>query len=125
MDKQIKARLGWVELYLKTGDAGLTCRRCGISRPTLRLWARRYETDGIEGLRTRSSRPKHSPNRKRTHAIEEQILDLRSTHNLSARRIQSELQWNDGISLSLATIHKVLIRRNFTFYFRCFLLITL
>jgi transposase-like protein len=37
-----KARLAWVELYAKTGDAGLVCRRCGISRPTLRKWWRRY-----------------------------------------------------------------------------------
>lgn len=110
MDKQMKVRLGWVEMYLKTGDAGLTCRRCGISRPTLRLWTKRYETDGIEGLRTRSRRPIHSPNRKRTPAIEERILDLRIEHNLGARRIQSELLWNDGISLSLATIHKVFVR---------------
>lgn len=97
-------------MYLKTGDAGLSCRRCGISRPTLRLWTKRYETDGIEGLRTRSRRPIRSPNRNRTPAIEERILDLRTEHNLGARRIQSELLWNDGISLSLATIHKVFIR---------------
>ena len=30
MDMQMKARLGWVELYRKTGGSGLTCRRCGI-----------------------------------------------------------------------------------------------
>lgn len=108
MDKQMKARLGWVELYRKTGDAGLTYRRCGISRPTLRLWLRRYEADGIEGLRTGSKRPKRSPNRKRKPAIETRILDLRSAHNLGARRIQSELLWNDDISRSLATIQKVL-----------------
>jgi len=35
MDKQIKIRLSWVELNEATGDAGLTCRPCGISRPTL------------------------------------------------------------------------------------------
>ena len=33
---EAKARLGWVKLYQQTGDAGLVCRRCGISRPTLR-----------------------------------------------------------------------------------------
>ena len=31
MDKQVKARLAWVELYKETGDAGLTCRRCGFT----------------------------------------------------------------------------------------------
>ena len=34
MGKEIRMRLGWVRLYLETKDAGLTCRRCGISRPT-------------------------------------------------------------------------------------------
>jgi hypothetical protein len=31
-----QARLGWVRLYEQVGHAGLVCRRCGISRPTLR-----------------------------------------------------------------------------------------
>jgi transposase-like protein len=48
MNKQMKMCLGWVRLYLETGDAGLTCRRCGISRPTLRLWTRRYQAEGVE-----------------------------------------------------------------------------
>ena len=34
MNKQVGARLGWVELYRQFGDARLTCRRYGISRPT-------------------------------------------------------------------------------------------
>ncbi len=34
MDAQ--TRLDWVELYQETGNAGVVCRRCGISRPTLR-----------------------------------------------------------------------------------------
>ncbi len=32
------------------GDAGLTFRRCGVSTPTLRLWARRLRADGLAGL---------------------------------------------------------------------------
>ena len=32
--KTFKARRTWVETYRQTGNAGLTCRRCGISRPT-------------------------------------------------------------------------------------------
>lgn len=54
MDKQMKIRLCWIQLYQETGDAGLTCRRCEISRPTLRLWTRRYEDEGVDGLRSRS-----------------------------------------------------------------------
>ena len=40
------------------GDAGLVCRRCGISRPTLREWWRRYQAEGIVGLEERSRRPR-------------------------------------------------------------------
>jgi len=38
MNPEIKKRLTWIKLFEATGDAGLTCRRCGISRPTLRKW---------------------------------------------------------------------------------------
>ena len=41
MDAIVRRRLEWVRNYESTGDAGITCRRRGISRPTLRLWARR------------------------------------------------------------------------------------
>ncbi|MBJ3778271.1 helix-turn-helix domain-containing protein [Acuticoccus sp. 2012] len=50
--------------YERTGDAGLTCRRCGISRPTLRKWWHRYRANGIAGLEDRSRRPHRSPGRK-------------------------------------------------------------
>ena len=50
MEDEIKTRLRWVTLYLETEDAGLVCRKCGISRPTLRQWVRLYQKDGTEGL---------------------------------------------------------------------------
>jgi transposase-like protein len=46
MNKQIKARKEWVKLYLKTNDTGYVCRRCGISRPTLRKWYKKYLEEG-------------------------------------------------------------------------------
>ena len=30
-----RARLGWVRLYEQLGNAGVVCRRCGISPPDL------------------------------------------------------------------------------------------
>lgn len=41
MDAKVEMRLQWVQLYRKTGNASVTCRRCGISRPTLRKWNQR------------------------------------------------------------------------------------
>ena len=62
MDAQ--TRLGWVELYQEIGNAGVVCRRCGISRPTLRKWWRRYQALGMAGLEEQSRRPHSSPGRK-------------------------------------------------------------
>ena len=110
MNREIQQRLAWVKLYQELGDAGLVCRRCGISRPTLRKWSRRYSEQGIKGLESRSRRPLTSPNTKITKEHEKLILALRRDRNLGARRIQSELRRQHEIHLGLATIHKVLKR---------------
>jgi transposase len=112
MNLEIKARLKWVQLYEETGDAGFVCRRCGISRPTLRKWSRRFKERGLEGLRSRSRRPHKSPRQKISSENERIILELRRQHKLGARRIQNELLRNQELSFSLATIHKVLSRHN-------------
>jgi transposase InsO family protein len=111
MEAEVRSRLRWVRLHERTGDAGLVCRRCGISRPTLRKWLRRYQEAGIEGLRSRSRKPCNSPNRKVLAEHEALILQLRKGRQLGARRIQSELRRLHEFSLSLSTIHRVL-RRN-------------
>lgn len=108
MKREIKQRLQWVRLYEETEDAGFVCRRCGISRPTLRKWWRRYKSLGIDGLQSQSRRLHHSPNSKIGKKEEQLILKLRRSRNLGARRLQSELKRLHGLSLAVATIHKVL-----------------
>jgi transposase-like protein len=76
MTDEIQARLRWVNLYLETENAGLICRRCGISKPTLRLWVGRHKKDGIEGLRSKSKRPAKTPEKKVTPQIEQWVLNL-------------------------------------------------
>lgn len=110
MEKAIRQRLQWVKLYKNSGDAGLVCRRCGISRPTLRKWWRRYQAQGIDGLQELNKRPYNSPFSKITSECEKLILEMRGKRNLGARRIQSELKRLHNISLSVASIHKVLCR---------------
>ncbi|MBW7881027.1 MAG: helix-turn-helix domain-containing protein [Caldilineaceae bacterium] len=78
-------------MYLETGDAGLTCQRCGISRPTLRKWIRRYEQLGTDGLASQSRRPHHSPAQKVFAEQTQWILALRQERQLGVRRIQNEL----------------------------------
>jgi transposase InsO family protein len=103
-------RLRWIKLYEKTGNAGLTCLRCGISRPTLRKWWKRYQAKGLEGLKAISRRPRSSPKQKVFVQEEERILSLRSECKMGARRIKNELYRNHSTHLGLATIHKVLTR---------------
>jgi len=110
MDRILKQRLTWVQMYEESKDAGLVCRRCGISRPTLRKWWHRYISQGLEGLEGLSKKPKSSPGKKVLQEQQDWIKDLRSKSKLGARRIQSELLRQHNFRLSLATIHKVLKR---------------
>ena len=110
MKPEVKARLNWVTLYKETGNARVVCRRCGISRPTLRKWWNRFLANGVSGLEDQSRRPHNSPNKKVTNKEEQIVLLLRVKRNLGARRIQTELKRLHDIELSLATIHKILTR---------------
>lgn len=111
MDAEIRKRLKWVEMYDSCKNAGLVCLRCGISRPTLRKWLKRYAQHGIEGLSALSHKPHRMPNRKVNEGERERILQLRESR-FGARRIQGEVRLYEGISFSLSTIHKVLKAAN-------------
>src|SRR3954462_1142850 len=110
MDADARTRLGWIRLYEQVGDAGLVCRRCGISRPTLRSCGRRPKAEGEAGLGARSHRPHRSPGRKVLAEQEELILRLRRERKLGIERLRNELIRRHGLKLSLDTIHKVLVR---------------
>jgi transposase-like protein len=106
----IKARLAWVELYAKTGDAGLVCRRCGISRPTLRKWWRRYQADGEAGLVEHSRRPHRLAAQKVFADQEALILSLHRERRLGVKQLRNELIRQHDLPLSPDTIHRTLVR---------------
>ncbi len=85
----------------------MVCRQCGISRPTLRKWWRRFQVEGKTGLEDRSRRPHNSPEQKVFERELNWIAELRK-RRLGSRRIQSELSRNFNFSLSRATLSKVL-----------------
>jgi len=97
-------------MYVDTRDAGLTCRRCGISRPTLRKWVRKFDAKGEAGLASTSTRPSRSPNRRIDEAVREIILELRRTKKIGARRIQIELGFTRDFWLSRTIIQRALDR---------------
>ncbi len=95
-------------MWEECGDAGLVCRCCDISRPTLRKWAKRYRLNGVAGLESQSKRPHSSPDAKITDELRALVLEMREIHNLGARRLQTEQIRLHQKHLSTATIHKVL-----------------
>jgi transposase InsO family protein len=110
MDADARTRLGWIGLHEQVGNAGLVRRRCGIARPTLRRWWRRYQAEGEAGLEARSRRPHRSPGRKVLAEQEELILRLRRERKLGIKRLRNELVRRRGLKLALDTIPKVLVR---------------
>lgn len=110
MDGDIKQRLVWIKHYEQTRNAQLTCRRCGISAPTLRKWWRRYQSQGEAGLASQSRRPKSFPRQKTTKHIADLIQLMRQQRRLGARRIQGELLRLHQIRLSRGTVQKILNR---------------
>src|SRR5919198_4309289 len=103
MDAEIGKRLRWVELFLSIENHSVVCLKCGISRPTLRKWVRRYREQGIEGLCSGSRRPKFSPAVKILGGHREWIRELRK-RRLGSRRIQSELKRVHDFAVSRTTI---------------------
>ncbi len=95
-------------MYRSTGDAGLTCRQCGSSRPTLRKWLRRYDELGLDGLIKLSRRPINSLNRKIDDQLRAEILTLRKERDIGARRIQIELGLSKDQWLSITIIQRAL-----------------
>jgi transposase-like protein len=64
MDAESKKRFRWVELCKELENHSVVALKCGVSRPTLRKWVRRYEKYGVAGLVSQSRRPKNSPARR-------------------------------------------------------------
>lgn len=75
----------------------------GISRPTAYKWWRRWQAEGLDGLRDRSSRPRHCPHQTRPE-VEAEIIEIRRLLKRGPARIGMML----GIPAS--TVHRVLCR---------------
>ena len=77
--------------------------RFGVSVTTAQRWSRRYWAHGKDGMRDRSSRPRHCP-RQLARRTERRILGLRVSRRWGPARIAYRLR------LNAATVHKVLTR---------------
>jgi transposase-like protein len=87
LDREARRRLAIIRHVEEvTGNVAMTCRYYGISRQAYYIWYRRYAADGVDGLRTRSKRPKTIPNA--THVdIVGKILHLRQHYHFGPEKI--------------------------------------
>lgn len=70
-------RLLFIADYLREENISACCRQHGISRKTTYKWIQRYQQEGFEGLKARSSRPHCCPEQV-PYAIREAIVKIRS-----------------------------------------------
>jgi transposase InsO family protein len=83
--------------------AARAAERFQVSRPTACRWATRYRDQGPAGMRDRSSRPHHSPNRTPAPLVR-RIVQLRWKQRLGPAQIAP------GVGLAASTVHRVLVR---------------
>lgn len=87
------------------------CREFEISRPTGRLWLKRYRGGGLAAMAEASRRPLRSPGQT-VEEKEQRVVALRSSHpDWGARKLQYLLE-QDGLKLTVGTVHRILLRHD-------------
>lgn len=87
------------------------CQEFEISRPTAYLWLKRYQQQGVVGLKELSRRPHHSPGQIKSE-MRQRVVELRQRRpDWGARKLQVLLQ-REGIQLPVSTIHRTLLRND-------------
>src|SRR5215475_1262275 len=77
----------------------MTCRYYGISRQVFYTWYRRYETEGLAGLRDRSRRPAHCPHETPAEVVAK-IIYLRQNYHFGPAKISMYLKRYHDIEVS-------------------------
>ena len=90
-----------------SGSVAATCRYYGISRTCYYKWFKRYEEEGFEGLKDRSSAPHHSPTATDAEVVEK-ILWLRQQYHFGPRKISMYLQRYHEITISPSGVWRIL-----------------
>jgi transposase InsO family protein len=85
------------------------CREFGVSRKTGHKWLARFEEGRFSSLADRSRRPRKQPS-KTAKVIEDRVVELRLEYGWSGPKLQVLLA-REGVSLSTATIDRIIKRR--------------
>src|SRR3954453_10207950 len=110
LDREAKRRLVVIRHVEEvTGNVAMSCRYFGISRQAYYTWYRRYQAEGIEGLRTRYKAPKHSPNSTHVEAVRK-IIYLRQNYHFGPKKIAMYLKRYHDVTISKSGVWRILKR---------------
>lgn len=108
--RQAKHRLAWIRRVEEDNyTVASTCRYYGISGVTYYKWYQRYKECGVDGLKSRSRKPNHSPRATKPEVVEK-IAHLRQHYYFGPGKIGMYLKRYHNISLALSTIQRILQR---------------
>ncbi|MCM3808834.1 IS481 family transposase [Streptomyces sp. DR7-3] len=110
LDREAKRRLAVIRHVEEvTGNVAMSCRYFGFSRQAYYTWYRRYQAEGVEGLRTRSKAPKKSPNATRVEVVGK-IIYLRQNYHFGPEKIAMYLKRYHDITISKSGVWRILHR---------------
>jgi transposase InsO family protein len=110
LDRQARHRLAVLRHAEEiSGNVAATCRYYGISRNCFYKWRRRYDAEGLDGLKDRSSRPHHSP-RVTDGEVIEKIIWLRQRYHFGPAKIAMYLQRYHDAQISTSGVWRILKR---------------
>lgn len=92
-----------------SGSVAATCRYYGISRTVFYRWKHRYEDEGLDGLKDRSSAPLHCPTITHPEVVEK-IIHLRQHYHFGPMKIEMYLRRYHDQEISVSTIYRILKR---------------
>ncbi|MEU2052993.1 helix-turn-helix domain-containing protein [Streptomyces bungoensis] len=110
LDREAKRRLAVIRHVEEvSGNVAMSCRYFGISRQAYYTWYRRYQAEGIEGLRTRSKAPKTSPNATHVEVVGK-IIYLRQNYHFGPEKIAMYLKRYHDVTISKSGVWRILDR---------------
>jgi len=110
--RKVKARLRMLEHAQRvSGNVSQTCRFFGVSRAHFYIWKKRYEKNGLAGLRDQSRRP-HRIRFQTPPEIVSLILRIREERRYGAVRTSLYLQRHYHAYVSPTTIFKIFRRHH-------------
>lgn len=111
VDREAKRRLTVIRWHEAHGKrVSLTARHFGLSRSTVYDWLRRYERNGVRGLKDGSRRPRNVRQPTWSKDVEHAVLALREVHPRWGKDKLVVLLREQGLSASVSMVGRILSR---------------